>query len=535
MISHYIARLAKYLWILPAYLMWTGYPPCSESFNIFFAFAPLMWLSRRGDAKRSAKIWFLNGFLFWIATLSWMPAIIKNGGPWYLVVLGWFGLSAYCAMYFAAFGWLSSRTWKWVNDSESYLWRLFAILVAEPILFAGLEIVRSRLGGGFAWNHAGMPLVATGFGSPASIGGVYLLSILVILVNGTLAGIVERVLRTLNSNVPSWLHSIETFLPIAIVLGVFSFANIPNDSVNGDKVTVALMQRNFPCCFSREQRQNPVEVYKKLSTTVAPLKPDVVVLPESAMAEFGEVDSKNSIIFARHLMDYANTSAIVAGGSRRDSYGREYNSAGIYSRDGAEQYYDKVHLVPFGEYIPFDKTFTALQKLAPVGSCTPGELPTRANMLKISLERREVPVGLAICYEDTDSAQIRKLAREGAEMLFFITNDSWFSHSDEAAQHAFNSLARAIETGLPVARCGNSGVSGVIFPDGTSTFLRGDNGYVVDQMGAMVENVTVASRKATPYVRLGDKPIFIAFLLLIGGIFLINYKENYEKRRHMSL
>ena len=535
MISHYIARLAKYLWVLPAYLLWTSYPPCSESFNIFFAFAPLMWLARRGNAKRSAKIWFLNGFLFWIGTLSWMPAIIKNGGPWYLVVLGWFGLSAYCAMYFAAFGYLSSRVWKWANDSESYLWRLFAILLAEPVLFAGLEIVRSRLGGGFAWNHAGMPLVATGFGAPASIGGVYLLSMLVILVNGTLVGIVERMFRPLNCSVPSWLRSIETFLPIAIVFGAFAFAEVPRDAENGDKVTVALIQRNFPCCFSTVARQNPVEVYKKLSSTIAPLKPDVVVLPESAMAEFGAVDSRNSIIFAWHLMDYANSDIIVAGGSRRDKDGREYNSAGIYSRNGTEQYYDKVHLVPFGEYIPFDKTFTALQKLAPVGSCTPGELPTKVDMPTISLERREVPVGLAICYEDTDSAQIRKLAREGVEMLFFITNDSWFSNSDEAEQHACNSLARAIETGLPVARCGNSGVSGVIFPDGTCTFLRDDNGYVVDQRGTMVETITVAPRKATLYVRLGDKPIFIAFLLLIGAIFLINYKENYEKRRHMSL
>ena len=191
-------RFKKVGWFLPGFILYAAFPPMCEVADALFALAPLMWLSRRGDARESAKRWFQSGMFFWVATLSWMPAIVKNGGPWPLVALGWGALAAYCAAYFAAYGWLSAEYWAWARRIPGGGWavaaRLFGLLVAEPVLWCGLELVRSRLFGGFAWNHLGTVPANAGFGSPAAIGGVYLLSAVVVLVNGTIAGMAERIL-----------------------------------------------------------------------------------------------------------------------------------------------------------------------------------------------------------------------------------------------------------------------------------------------------------------------------------------------------
>lgn len=519
-----------------------------ENTDCLFALAPLLWLSRTSGARkwrdvaeavtiktksyrRNILVWFANGFFFWFATLSWMPAIVKNGGPWPLVVLGWGLLSAYCALYFAAFGWLSARYWTWVMGGSAdgirrrgYMWRLAGILLVEPVLWAGLEIVRSRLLGGFSWNQLGVAPVNCGFGAPAALGGVYLVSALVVLVNGTLASVAERMLDTATPHSRKWLRSIETLAPLMIVWGLYSLAGrfitvidtdgSDTEAENRGPLRVALVQRNFPCVFDRERaaREDPLMEYSRLLSSVSHIRPSLVVLPESALCEFGLVDSPVSERLAAWIADRTGASSVLAGGGR-SADGCVYNSAALYSpgTDGsaALQCYDKVHLVPFGEYIPGDKLIPALQRFAPVGSCTPGELKT----LSLPDGTR---IGVAICFEDTDSAQMRRLAEMGAQVLVFITNDSWFSHSKETEQHAWQCVARAIETGLPVVRSGNSGVTGSVTPDGRVSWLSDVSGHpIVDAAATMCDQIVRGGVRSTPYVKLGDKPLFIAFLSVL--------------------
>ena len=528
MIRRLLAKAAKVFWLLPGFLLWASFPPMGEMTDCLFALAPLLWLARNADTKTAVRRWFANGFIFWFATLSWMPAIVKNGGPWPLVVLGWGALSAYCAAYFAAFGYLSSKVWSEVKN-RGYGWRLAAIVVVEPILWGGLELVRSRLFGGFAWNQLGVIPAVGGFGAPAAIGGVYLLSMVVILINGTVASIAERVL---NPSQRHWSRSVETLLPFALIWALYSSAKAidtcrAETEGYGESIPVAMVQRNFPCVFKGSD-ENPAEIYENLLANVAPLQPKLVVLPESAYCEAGRLGSRNALEFSRWITTQTGAKGVLAGGTRFEGR-KEFNSAALYGFDPSDsmQTYDKVHLVPFGEYIPGDKWITALQRLAPVGSCTPGELKT------LELRRSGIKLGVAICFEDTDSAQMRRLAAMGAEALVFMTNDSWFSRSDEPVQHVWQAVARALETGLPVIRVGNSGVTGVVSPDGRATWLAGQDGRpLVDMRGAMVERVEIAANPTpAPYVRLGDLPLFVAFVLLIGGMILVKYAHNHEKRR----
>ena len=566
MVSRLLARLARVAWFLPGFLLWASFPPMGERMDCLFALAPLLWLSRNEtDVRICVRRWFLNGIFFWVATLAWMPAIVKNGGPWPLVVLGWGALAAYCAAYFALFGWLTSRYWRWLRRrclfatevgkrQPSYLWRLAGILVVEPVLWAGLELVRSRFLGGFAWNQLGVAMVNGGFAELTSLGGVYLASAAVILVNGTVAGIAERFLASVFAAHPNWprrfgasvgaqsvppaLRTLETVLPFAMLAGLHMLACDwgVRPAERTEEVRVALVQRNFPCVF-KGQAEHPLAAYDRLLGSVAELRPDLVVLPESAMSEFGAIDGDNAGRFARWLSEKTGGAALLAGGSRTAG-GRIYNSAALYAplagtNAFSRQIYDKVHLVPFGEFIPGDKWIPALQQLAPVGSCTPGEL----KLLPFSTSTSSLNLGVAICYEDTDSVQIRELARKGARLLAFITNDSWFSQSDEAEQHAWQAVARAVETGLPVVRVGNNGVSGVITPDGRASWLLDAEGRpAVDTAATLLDRVAVpvADGGLTPYVRFGDVPLMLVFMLLILGMILVKYLD-YEKRRRMSV
>jgi apolipoprotein N-acyltransferase len=526
-----LKRAIGIFWCLPGFLLWAAFPPMGEKIDVLFALAPLMWLSRRAEAGVSARRWFLGGFVFWSATLAWMPAIVKNGGPWPLVVLGWGALAVYCSAYFAAYGWFSAKFWAWARkpgrDGAAAYWkRLVAVFVAEPVLWCGLELVRSRFLGGFAWNQLGVVPVNGGFAAPAAIGGVYLLSAVVILVNGTVAGIAERVWKPEASGFTSLrkLGALETIGAFAVVYLVFVAAGFRVTPPTGHQLKVALVQRNFPCVFSRSvEPENPYDVYSRLLVNPAYLKPDLVVLPESAMCEFGPIDQQGAFTFAEWVT--GKTGAAVLAGGTRYSDGKEYNSAGLYLTNGIFRVYDKVHLVPFGEFIPGDKLITPLQKLAPVGSCTPGELK--------ALDFNGTKIGVAICFEDTDSAQMRRLADMGAQMLVFITNDSWFSKSDEAEQHAWQSVARAVETGLPVVRTGNSGVTGTISPDGVANWLVGpDRRVLVDQSAAMCDRVDVPVPHApkTFYVRWGDLPLAVAFALLLASMAAVKTASMFRSR-----
>ena len=528
MLSDYLKKLSKLVWFLPGFLLWAAYPPMGERMDCLFALAPLMWLSRREiSARKVAKCWFQSGLFYWVATLSWMPAIMKNGGPWPLVVLGWFALAAYCAVYFGTYGYFSARIWRWVRLG-SYGRRLLAILVFEPILWCGLELVRSRFLGGFSWNQLGVVPINSGFGAPAALGGVYLCSAVVILINGTIAGIVERMWKPDQSgfsNLRRW-GAIETVLAFALIFGVYKMGALfvcdesSRETSKTRHLKVAMVQRNFPCVF-KAQEENPYTVYERLLENVSVLRPDLVVLPESALCEFGPIGRQHAMQFAQWIASKTGGAALLAGGSRHED-GKIYNSAALYATNSVS-IYDKVHLVPFGEFIPGDKWFPALQKFAPVGSCTAGRL----DILKLG----DVNLGVGICFEDTDSAQMRELAKKGAKALCFITNDSWFSQSNEAEQHAWQAVARAIETGLPVVRVGNSGVTGTITPDGRASWLFDGKGHVlVDQEGVMLDrlNLILEEFRPTPYVILGDSPIGLAFALLIIALILVEYRNKYE-------
>lgn len=488
-----------------ALLLWAAYPPHSESFAVLVALVPVLIVARHARPGKSALLCFLSGLAYWVLSLSWMPAIVKNNGPWPLVLLGWFALAAYCAGYFALFGYLSSMLWR---NSRKRGIPSVACIFCEPVLWAGCEYLRATLFTGFAWNFlgtafAGMP----SFAAPARIGGVYLVSALAVLLNGVFATLVSRIAAPVfgleqpgageSRTIRRFAQMAETGLPLLAILAFQFFGNrlvvesmerLP-DTVN---VRVALVQRNAPCVFKYGKKENPHEAFASLVDVAAAAKPDIVIFAESAMVEFGSVRSRRALDAAEDFLARSGAKALVAGGDDVVS-NRTYNAAAFYEAKGdlgvvLGDVYRKQHLVPFGEYIPLDKTFPVLQKLSPIGvSLYPGE----PRLFEFEADGgRKIKIAALICYEDTVPGLAAQAKEMGADMIVVITNDSWFSHSSEAEAHAAQAVLRAVETGLPVIRVGNSGVSGVIRPDGTARWLSDGNGKpLTDAPGVMVENV----------------------------------------------
>jgi apolipoprotein N-acyltransferase len=377
-----------------------------------------------------------------------------------------------------------------------------------------LEYVRATLFSGFAWNYlgtafAGMPSFAT----PARFGGVYLVSALVVLINGVFATMLMRVFAPItgwnlfrSGAAFGWSRRFvqigETGLPLLFILSCLCVGNkIVRDESAARKLSptylrVALIQRNAACCFKSGPRENAYDVFGKLMDSVAAVKPDLVVLAESAMSEFGTVRSFRAHDAIGGFFERTGARYIIAGGDDVVS-NRTYNAIALYARKGTSpeliDVYHKQHLVPFGEYIPLDKTFPLLQRLSPIGVSLYSGEPKLFTLT--TSNGKKVKVAPLICYEDTDPRLTAKAKSMGADMIVLVTNDSWFSNSSEAEAHAAQAVIRAVEAGVPVVRVGNSGVTGVIRPDGSANWLSDSTGKpIVDERGVMVETVVVQAR-----------------------------------------
>ena len=531
--------------ILSAVLLWAAFPPMGETSSIVFALAPLLVVSRLCTPKKALWLWFLGGFLFWFATLSWMPAVSKNNGPLPLVILGWMGLAALCAGYFALYGWLAARAWRRLTDFGRPALKLLGVVLMEPILWAGVEWLRGWLFTGFAWNYLGtaigrLPSLLT----PARLGGVYLVSALVLLLNGVFATVICRLLAQMRipgiEGLDLWVmggrnrlvRMLETALPLGLILFVFwlSTLSIPRqaDPTSRRLLRVALVQRNAPCVFAqRDPNENPVQVFSRLLAPAMVANPDLIVWAESAMDEFGRLGGAGAQKAAKYFSDQTGGASLLAGGGwsvkAENGESHHWNAAGLYTPVGTNmelQVYGKQHLVPFGEFIPLDKWIPALQKLSPIGvSLWPGEPKVLDLVVR---DGEKVKIAPLICFEDTDPSLARRAAELGAQAIVLITNDSWFSHSQETVQHSWQAVMRAVETGLPVIRVGNSGVTGVIYPSGRTRWLEDEEGSpLVDAQGMKVETVPVDGKPvATPYTRVGDVPLLALFLLAVVGTFV---------------
>jgi apolipoprotein N-acyltransferase len=200
--------------------------------------------------------------------------------------------------------------------------------------------------------------------------------------------------------------------------------------------------------------------------------------------------------------------------------GWKYNSALLLDTAGRKLgRYDKMHLVPFGEYVPLGNIFPFMSVFTPYKhdyACRPGRQWTRFS---VAVEGKAFTFGCLICYEDSDPSLAREyVASEPVDFLVNISNDGWFNGTEEHEQHLAICRFRAVETRRAVVRAVNMGISGVIDSDGRVIALPGGSWAASKKVEAVVSTVVPIDNRASWYAALGDWVPGLCCLGVIVGL-----------------
>jgi apolipoprotein N-acyltransferase len=342
----------------------------------------------------------------------------------------------------------------------------------------------------------------------AAMGGVYLVSFLVVLINAMLADIVFR----------RGLGKLVTCFAIFMVVGVwigFSEIRQMTYTVNADlnPVSIALIQGNHAQMdkFNRRQWATIKEDYLRLTEVALQSSPDIVLWPETITPTLNLEDPLFVSVITR--LSHENGSSIVWGTPIRKG-SLFYNSIAAVTPGGILPGYLKIKLMPFGEYWPCRPALKAMGLTALLGDDYTGG--SQCTLLPLA---PTITVGGVICLESLYPWYTRTEAAAGAQLLVVIANNAWFIHSSAAQKHFQMTRMRAIETNRWVALCSNTGVTALVNPLGQPTETLPE-----DTQGVLHGTAT-RNRGLTPYTRYGDWIIGLSLMLCIGSGFLRKFRS----------
>ena len=374
-------------------------------------------------------------------------------------------------------------------------------------LWVVLEWCQNWVISGFPWELVGYSQYRHPYLSQiASITGVYGLSFLILLVNATLAQVAAapRLWRRLLAPI--------ALLGAVICFGVVRLNNL--DNTNHSSLTVGIIQGNFPqdIKWDRDRVAQTASRYTELSHTLAGQELDLLVYPETALPfRFRHPNYAPLRTLVEATAKSLETPILVGtlDGVENGSSEALYNRAFLLDTDGKiVSFSDKMHLVPFGEYIPFPKIFQYLEGLTAESGAFAHGVQRPAIEIPESTDR----LGLFVCFEAVFPEISREVVAKGATLLINITNDAWFGRTAAPYQHLAMSAFRAIETGRSVVRVANTGISCLISPAGLISEATG-----LFQTAAF--SVKAETRtEITPYVRFGNFLVLICALYLVAEI-----------------
>ena len=415
-----------------------------------------------------------------------------------LSLLAYLFLLAYLAVYFGLATWLSCRLETTLN---------LPYLVTLPPIWVALEYLRGWLFTGFPWAIIGYSQQNFSLAIQSSdVTGVYGVSLMLVVVNCAIAGVLVAPKSRL-----AWLGVVATCIISISHFGYGFWRESQPLDQRAEQLRVALIQGNIDQAqkWVPENRQSSIDRYQSLSMQALPSQPDLIIWPEAATPFFLQ-DQSELAKQVKQLPKQLNASLLVGSPAYQqlssDEY-QYYNSAYLFSATGENLgRSDKIHLVPFGEYVPLEKILSFIDKLVVgVGNFSSGEvrpLPLNGHDL-----------GVLICYEAIFPQLAREYVRQGSSLLVNLTNDAWFGHSSAPYQLLAMTRFRAIENRIWIARAANTGISALISPAGNVTLA----GPIFESL--QLSGVVGLGAEVTFYTRFGD--VFAYICLLLSGFFLV--------------
>jgi apolipoprotein N-acyltransferase len=532
--------------LVSAALMWLCYFPMACGWLGWIALIPWLMLVRADLPRRRRYLFaWLGGMIFFVPALEWMRA--GDTGMVYL----WLMLALYCSWYWVAALWLIRRFGQRTG---------LPLTVTVPLVWTGLDFARGELMGGFAFyllgqtQQAVLPVIQI-----ADLGGVAAVTILVAMVNGLLAESADRL-----PAIRGWFglpapvgrpslrpQAVACAAVLALALGYGGWRLYQADFVTGP--WVALLQTSIPQTernaasvaaagdpLARASIEEQTARLTKQAVSGSE-RADLIIWPETTfpwerkeftpgaperpeLAEWRkDIAAREEITRERAQFSGTNVllglNACVVG---LDGKTRRYNSALLLTpRGDSVGRYDKMHLLPFGEFLPFKDSLPFMKYLSPYPydySLASGEAQTR---FPLSAAGKEYHFGVLICYEDSDASLARGLVRPGlqppVDFLVNITNDGWFMGTAEHAEHLAVSRFRAVETRRPLLRAVNGGISAVVDGNGRIVALPGPTWAASQAVTGLISAAVPLDTRTSLYARLGDwLPMSCWGVILVG-------------------
>lgn len=435
--------------LLSGLLLALAFPSVHLSFLVWVALIPLLWRVRDAGPFEAAAAFFAAGWLFHSVTLNWLMANVMWAGG--AAFIGYQLLAVALSLFWAAAGLL----WRWGGAHAPGAAGAFYF----AFLWTAMEWCHAHLFTGFGWTALAytqgpnLPLLQW-----ASVGGVGLIAFFIALFNALAALVLFRPeLR------PVRALGAAAALTAPHLLGGLLIGD-PEPDPEGFRA--GLIQTNFP----QEMKWDPAYTHEMValaaeqSEIMALRDPvDLLVWPEATiMTDFEEPQ-----VFERLVPLTQSANAALFAGSIRHADGKGYNSSVYLDAEGnAAGFYDKLHLAPFGEYIPFQEHFPFLANFVPGAAVDFGE-----EAKTFAIGRRHF--GPLICFEVLFAPMAETLRAKNADFLVVITNLAWFGASSAVPQELEIARLRAIETRLPLVHCANTGISGVFDPWGRFEVIDG--------------------------------------------------------------
>jgi apolipoprotein N-acyltransferase len=468
--------------------------------------------------RRPALLAYLHGLAFWETGLYWIVPTLREFGSLSLplAVLLTSILAAFLALFHAAFGWLGAPLWRRFSDGDRYAMALWAL----PALWVALEWLRTYFLGGFPWNLAAYAWIAVPGALPLSaLLGAYGISFLVVLVAVAVAA---TTLRLAGRRAYPWRPLAAGLLVPLLLLPLAGRWSLRRALQENERDAVAglpfrLLQPNVADQAGWDPQRALRDYRKVVEMSYAVCRPGVLVIwPESAgwPFEYGRDE-----LLDRDLAAMTARGCGVIFNSDTPAGEHAYNSAWLLAPGAPPARYDKRHLVPFGEYVPFERVlFFAKTVARNIGQFLPAE---RLALLPWRGER----LGPAICYEVVFPEETAALTQAGATILVTITNDGWYGDTAAPWQHLRAARFRAAENRRPMLRAAITGVSAVIAPDGS---VRGELGVGAE---GVIRAAVAGEQVMTPYARWPWLPPFAATVAALTAIVAIRATARAERRR----
>ncbi len=506
--------------LLTSFLLTSAFPKIGVDWLIWFSLVPLFYSLKDLSPKQAFCIGMVSGTVHFFTLLYWLvPFFVKFGHlSFFLSMVATFGFASFLALYFAFFSLILSI----------FCTRPLTFLFLVPSGWVSMEYIRSYLFTGFPWELLGYSqFTRLHLIQISDIFGVLGVSFLIALSNVTLLVVLLFLTGTswygnkVTKKTALW-SSVSTILIFGLVFyyGNFQIRYISNKISSAKHIKVAVVQGNI----SQSVKWDPayqgttIEKYIELSVSTKREYPDLVVWPETALpfyffnmrdAELTEMITKGIRETGAHFL--IGSPAFEFRGKEVDYYNRAY----LVNKKGEKiDQYDKVHLVPFGEYVPFKKWLPFINKIVePVGNYIGGEKGKVAWW-------GGTGIGTLICFEVIFPNLARALANNGAALFVNITNDAWYGTSGGPYQHFSMVVFRAIENRKSLVRSANTGISCFVNP-----FGRVLSRTPLEKEAVMTGSVPLMQVK-TVYMAIGD---LFAMICLVITILTCIYTKKMEK------